>query len=248
MSVVVTVVGYVLQYTLPGRRMRERGVSSSTLLLAVVVGIVGFFVIPVVGAIVGFVLGIFVVEMGRSRNGSQAWTRTKHALVAVLHSMGIELAAGLVVTAIYVVGVWRADADARRLTKGQPQCSPVVLAALPALVETVHEGALALLAAALGARVGASVAAHDAEAGPSGRGGREDGGGDHQGETPGADPHRGVDPHEHQGQTGDDAYRADHPSPPLQRGQRPTLHLRGELGVLGSESLLHLFEHLLLVL
>ena len=104
-SAVVTVAGYVLQYTLPGRRMRERGVSSSTLLLAVVFGIVGFFVIPVVGAIVGFVLGIFVVELGRSRDGSQAWTRTKHALVAVLHSMGIELAAGLAVTALYVVGV-----------------------------------------------------------------------------------------------------------------------------------------------
>jgi hypothetical protein len=104
-SAVVTVAGYVLQYTLPGRRMRERGVSSSTLLLAVVFGIVGLFVIPVVGAIVGFVLGIFVVELGRSRDRSAAWTRTKHALVAVLHSMGIELAAGLTVTALYVAGV-----------------------------------------------------------------------------------------------------------------------------------------------
>jgi uncharacterized protein YqgC (DUF456 family) len=104
-SLVVTVVGYVLQYTLPGRRMRERGVSSSTLFLAVGLGIVGFFVIPVVGAIVGFVLGIFVVELGRSRDHRQAWTRTKHALVAVLHSMGIELAAGLVVAALYVAGL-----------------------------------------------------------------------------------------------------------------------------------------------
>jgi len=105
LSVVVTVAGYVLQYTLPGRRMRERGVSSSTLLLAVAFGVVGFFVVPVVGAIVGFVLGIFVVELGRSRDRSMAWTRTKHALVAVLHSMGIELAAGLVVTGLYVAGV-----------------------------------------------------------------------------------------------------------------------------------------------
>ncbi|HYN68219.1 MAG TPA: DUF456 domain-containing protein [Ornithinibacter sp.] len=104
-SLGVTIAGYVLQYTLPGRRMRERGVSSSTLFLAVGLGIVGFFVIPVVGAIVGFVLGIFLVELGRSRDRAQAWTRTKHALVAVLHSMGIELVAGLVVTALYVAGL-----------------------------------------------------------------------------------------------------------------------------------------------
>ena len=76
----------------------------------------------------------------------------------------------------------------------------------------------------------------------------EDRGDDHQGEAPGADPHRGVDAHEHQGQAGDDADGPDQPSPPLQRGQGAALHLRGELGVLGSKSLLHLFEHLLLVL
>ena len=90
---------------LPGRRMREQGVRSSTLALAVVLGIIGFFVVPVVGAVVGFVLGIFLVETSRSRDRAQAWQRTKHALVAVLHSMGIELVAGLVIAALYVGGV-----------------------------------------------------------------------------------------------------------------------------------------------
>ena len=104
-SVLVAVAGYVLQYTLPGRRMRERGVSGSTLTLAVLFGLVGFFVIPVVGAVVGFVLGIYVVEMGRSRDRAQAWQRTKHALVAVLHSIGIELVAGLVIAGLFVVGL-----------------------------------------------------------------------------------------------------------------------------------------------
>ena len=104
-SLVVAVIGWVLQYTLPGKRMRERGVSSSTLVIAVLAGIVGFFVVPVIGALIGFVLGIFVVELARSRDGSLAWERTRHALVAVLHSMGIELAAGLVIAALYVGGL-----------------------------------------------------------------------------------------------------------------------------------------------
>lgn len=103
-SLVVAVIGWVLQYTLPGKRMRERGVSSSTLAIAVVAGIVGFFVVPVVGAIIGFVLGIFVVELARSRDRTLAWERTRHALVAVLHSIGIELAAGLVIAALFVGG------------------------------------------------------------------------------------------------------------------------------------------------
>lgn len=104
-SLVVAVAGYVLQYTLPGRRMRERGVRGSTLALAVVFGVVGFFVVPVVGAVLGFVLGIYVVETSRSGDRAQAWQRTKHALVAVLHSIGIELVAGLLIAAFYVGGV-----------------------------------------------------------------------------------------------------------------------------------------------
>ena len=55
-------------------------------------------------------------------------------------------------------------------------------------------------------------------------------------------------PDEHQTEPGDDADGTDQPAPSLQRREGAALHLRGELGVLGSESLLHLFEHLLLVL
>ncbi len=104
-SLLVAVAGYVLQYTLPGRRMRERGVNTSTLAIAVLCGIIGFFVVPIVGAIIGFVLGIFVVEVGRGRDRTLAWERTKHALVAVLHSIGIELVAGLVIVALYIGGL-----------------------------------------------------------------------------------------------------------------------------------------------
>ena len=57
-SLLVAVIGWVLQYTLPGKRMRDRGVSNSTLVIAVMVGIVGFFVVPVVGAIIGFLIGL----------------------------------------------------------------------------------------------------------------------------------------------------------------------------------------------
>jgi uncharacterized protein YqgC (DUF456 family) len=101
----IYLVGVVIQFLVPGRRLREQGVSTSTLLLAVVVGIVGMFVIPVVGFVIGFVLGIFLVEQGRSRDRAQAWTRTKHAVRAVLTSMGIELCAGVLIAFTWVIGV-----------------------------------------------------------------------------------------------------------------------------------------------
>jgi uncharacterized protein YqgC (DUF456 family) len=97
--------GVALQYAVPGRRMRAAGVRRSTLVLAVLLAIVGFFVIPVVGAIVGFVGGIFLVELGHSRTKAAAWASTKSALRAVATSMGIELLAALAIAVTWVVGV-----------------------------------------------------------------------------------------------------------------------------------------------
>lgn len=105
-SVVLYVAGVTAQYLLPGRRMRREGVGAGTLVLAVLLGVVGFFVVPVVGAVVGFVVGVFLVELSRHRNGSAAWTSTKSALKAVLHSIGIELIAGFAIIATWLVGLW----------------------------------------------------------------------------------------------------------------------------------------------
>ncbi len=104
-AVVLYVVGVVTQYLLPGRTMRRQGVGTWTMLLAVVLGIVGFFVVPVVGAILGFVLGIFLVEFVRRQDRYAAWSATKTALVAVLHSMGIELLAGMAILLTWIIGL-----------------------------------------------------------------------------------------------------------------------------------------------
>ena len=88
------------QVLVPGRRLKESGLPTSTMVLAIAVAIVGLFVIPVVGAPIGFVLTIFFAE--RFRVGpEQAWPATKTALGAVAASIGIELAAGLIIAALW---------------------------------------------------------------------------------------------------------------------------------------------------
>jgi uncharacterized protein YqgC (DUF456 family) len=101
----VYAVGVVAQFLLPGRRLKSQGVGLGTMVVAVLCAIVGFFVIPVIGAFVGFVVGIFAVEASRSRDREQAWTRTKAALRAIVHSMGIELATAFVIAAVFTAGV-----------------------------------------------------------------------------------------------------------------------------------------------
>jgi hypothetical protein len=96
--------GAVVKYVVPGRRLKEGGIPGSTLMLGGLLGIVGFFVIPVVGLLVGFVLGIYLAELNRVGRAA-AWPATKHALKAVGLSMLIELVASLLAAATWVTGV-----------------------------------------------------------------------------------------------------------------------------------------------
>ena len=96
--------GTIVKYAVPGRRLKEVGIPSSTLALGGVLGVVGFFVIPVVGLLVGFVLGVYLAELNRVGRAA-AWPATTHALKAVGLSMLIELVACLLAATVWVAGV-----------------------------------------------------------------------------------------------------------------------------------------------
>jgi uncharacterized protein YqgC (DUF456 family) len=105
LATVVAVLGSIVKYLLPGRRLRESGVPWTTVGLGTVLGIVGFFVIPVVGVLVGFILGIFLAELYRLGDRAAAWPSTKKALAAVGYSILIELATALLVTGLWIAGL-----------------------------------------------------------------------------------------------------------------------------------------------
>src|SRR5919201_307313 len=62
LAVVTVVVGATtaVKYLWPVRRMRRADVPASTLVLGAVLGVVGFFVIPVFGLVIGFVVGVYL--------------------------------------------------------------------------------------------------------------------------------------------------------------------------------------------
>lgn len=96
--------GSVVKYLVPGRRLKASGVPHRTLLVGALLAFVGFFVIPLVGMFVGFVLGVYVAE--RARVGAAgAWPSTLGALRAVGVSILIELVAAFLAALTWVVGV-----------------------------------------------------------------------------------------------------------------------------------------------
>jgi uncharacterized protein len=104
LAAAILAVGTVVKYLVPGRRLKEAGVPASTQWIGAALGVVGFFVIPVVGLFLGFVLGVYLAEV-RRLGVQAAGASTRHALGAVGLSILIELMAGVAATFVWVAGV-----------------------------------------------------------------------------------------------------------------------------------------------
>jgi len=103
-AVTFLVLGTMVKYALPGKHLSAAGVPNATLLSGGLGGVVGFFVIPVVGLPLGFVLGVYAAEHRRV-GATEARRTTVAALRAVGLSIAIEAAAALLAAVTLVTGI-----------------------------------------------------------------------------------------------------------------------------------------------
>ena len=99
----VLLIGSVLTYLIPGKRMNEAGVPGTTLLIGSVAGIVGMFVVPVVGLPLFFILGVYLTEVIRLRSHNDAAPSTIEAVKGAILSTAIGLTAAGLATTIWVI-------------------------------------------------------------------------------------------------------------------------------------------------
>ncbi|MFC6238203.1 DUF456 domain-containing protein [Longivirga aurantiaca] len=97
----VLVVGYALTILIPGRQMTAAGIPTRTLVVGGLLGIAGFFVVPVVGLPLGFVLGVYLAERVRLPDHAAAWPST----VTAMKGTGLSVLIGLV-AAVAATGIW----------------------------------------------------------------------------------------------------------------------------------------------
>ncbi|AGL19725.1 DUF456 domain-containing protein [Actinoplanes sp. N902-109] len=103
-ATLIALAGTLIKYLWPGKRLKSTGVPTSSLLAGGVLGVIGFFVVPVVGLVLGFILGVFLAERLRLGPG-RAWPSTKQALSAVGLSLLVEFTAALGVAVVWILGL-----------------------------------------------------------------------------------------------------------------------------------------------
>jgi uncharacterized protein YqgC (DUF456 family) len=102
---VLLAAGTAARYVLPARCGAGRGVPTSTLLVGAAVGVIGFFVVPVVGLPLGAALGVLLAERRRTASWPSAWDRTRSVIVGFGLGALAEIAAGLAMVLAWVAWV-----------------------------------------------------------------------------------------------------------------------------------------------
>lgn len=103
---VVSGIAVALGFVLPKRLADESGASTRSQLAAVLGGIIGFFVIPIVGVIIGALVGIAIAEY----LDKDDWALARTSTIAVAKGFGLgaltQIAAGFVI--LFLWAAWAA--------------------------------------------------------------------------------------------------------------------------------------------
>jgi uncharacterized protein YqgC (DUF456 family) len=103
----VTVTAMIASSVIPARRTSARGAPIWVLLAGAAGVVIGFFTIPVVGALLGGPAGILVAELARQRDARAAWETTRVTLRGIGVGIALQMAAGVLAVAIWAVAAWR---------------------------------------------------------------------------------------------------------------------------------------------
>ncbi|MCZ3388803.1 MAG: DUF456 domain-containing protein [Actinomycetia bacterium] len=102
---VLAVVGTVAALTLSGRKATGAGAPWWALMMAGVGAGAGFFVIPLLGIVVGGIAGLWLAELIRLRHPKAAWDTTWEALQGYGTGTVVQMVAGIAILLVWAVGV-----------------------------------------------------------------------------------------------------------------------------------------------
>jgi len=101
----LTIVNYVIMVRIPSQEAEARGASRWSTVLGGIGALVGFFIVPVIGFIIGGVVGVYASEYYRTKETGQAWHATKGVLIGFGKSTAVQLGIGTTIGIIWFAWV-----------------------------------------------------------------------------------------------------------------------------------------------
>ncbi|GAA1560534.1 DUF456 domain-containing protein [Brevibacterium picturae] len=97
--------GMSASLVLTGRKLKDMEVPNKSVLLGGILGIVGFFVIPVLGLPIGFIAGLYLAEYLRIKEAKEAWDSSWESLKAIGIGAAIEFLLALLAAITFGIGI-----------------------------------------------------------------------------------------------------------------------------------------------
>ncbi|SDS46185.1 hypothetical protein SAMN04489743_0124 [Pseudarthrobacter equi] len=105
-GIIFVAAGMAAGAVLTGRKLKEHAIPSRSIVVGLVAGVAGMFIIPVVGLFVGFAAGLLLSEVLRTRNLPTAARSSWAALKATGIGMLAEFGLACLAASAWVIGVW----------------------------------------------------------------------------------------------------------------------------------------------
>jgi len=102
---VLVCIGWSASALLTGRKLKREKIPRRSILIAVLAGIVGMFVIPLFGLLIGFAAGLFVSEYVRAGDSRAALRSSLEALKVTGMGMLVEFAMVALAGSVWMIGV-----------------------------------------------------------------------------------------------------------------------------------------------
>ncbi|MDO5676719.1 MAG: DUF456 domain-containing protein [Propionibacteriaceae bacterium] len=101
----LVLVGMSAQYLITGRGLKKRNIPSRSVIIGLIAGVIGLFVLPFFGLPIGFAAGLLLSEWWRVRDWKKALTSSLGALKSVGLGMLVELGCALAAATTLLIGV-----------------------------------------------------------------------------------------------------------------------------------------------
>ncbi len=105
-GLVFVLAGMAASAVLTGRKLKEHSIPSRSVVVGLVLGVAGMFIIPVVGLFVGFAAGLLLSELHRTRVFGTAVASSWAALKATGLGMIVEFGLACLAASTWVIGLW----------------------------------------------------------------------------------------------------------------------------------------------
>ncbi|MDQ0680971.1 uncharacterized protein YqgC (DUF456 family) [Arthrobacter pascens] len=98
--------GIAASAVLTGRKLKQHSIPNRSVVIGLVAGVAGMFIIPVVGLFVGFAAGLLLSEFLRTRDFGTATASSWAALKATGLGVLVEFGLACLAASTWVIGLW----------------------------------------------------------------------------------------------------------------------------------------------